>query len=958
MIDEAHLILLQVGSCRSSQACMPSDAYPDFDRVLHHHPQPSRLRRPVDNQLRHFHPLPAVDALGKLQELRGCPGLGDVPACNRKRHVEGAGEGPVSVARREAFRADEAVAGAAAAEAPASLVAHAVGRGDGAAERGCLAVGHAAVAVQPADLADLADAVAADSAALDARRARQDEGAGGEELAGEEAGEGVGLVHDPDGQRHLDVDGVRQQPASSRGGGGGDGDDLEEARVDHEGGGETGSDHGSAAAAVPVADAALIHLPVVAAVPGRVQLGRGAARSGQVHHRARPVAHAAGIDPPHAASTVRAQVSLTAPPVRIHHPLTAVALLVEETGAACNLVGAALGTCPPHLALALELGVTRPMPAAVHQIALPPACRHLAVAESTRLQQARAQLLGNNRPLALRVARGASRLGLKHASARARAPLADEPGEARALDSLLADLLLARRPQAPDSPRLVSPPARGVALLPGADGPGEVGADVARASLARRLIRRPLLQLAERPQHRQARAGPARHLPRHNPGPTRATAGGPVSRVPLVGGTCHHAACLPGCWLRPGVAARVILHGPVTVHALHRPRLAASSAARRALAPCSRPPAEGGAGHVEAGLRGRERRELEGQAVGGGEKLRGSANRSHEISVDLRAVLDGLEDAAVVDCARAVLAAAQLVEEARAELASSVHEEREVPPVAPLLPPVLAQRVLAAVLCHGAHARVGVVLHGDHRNLLPLAPHAGDGSRAVAQPACSRAGAPGGGEEGVEGPDGEGLAVVGAGGAGDGQEVLVGLLRHLGEHNLELAGVRGGEREERDPMLQTSAVRQVPEGDLHKLPRAPAGRVPSHLLPLPFAPHVPCSWGGHGGRAEEALLEEGEEGARGVGEVETGQLQLARPPLEERQQCPVLVRLSTRLARVLQRPPAAVLSRCPDAGEVHPGRAVGQEAGGVEAGEEGAVDVAHARGPVRLDELAGEGGGE
>eukprot|EP00960_Hanusia_phi_P039294 753838-Hanusia_phi.AAC.5 len=69
------------------------------------------------------------------------------------------------------------------------------------------------------------------------------------------------------------------------------------------------------------------------------------------------------------------------------------------------------------------------------------------------------------------------------------------------------------------------------------------------------------------------------------------------------------------------------------------------------------------------------------------------------------------------------------------------------------------------------------------------------------------------------------------------------------------------------------------------------------------------------------------------------------------------MRLSPRLPRVLQRPPATVLRRVPGAGEVHPWGAVGEEARRVEAGEEGAVDVAHARGPMGLDELAREGGG-
>eukprot|EP00960_Hanusia_phi_P039296 753838-Hanusia_phi.AAC.7 len=174
--------------------------------MLHHHPQPSRLRRPVDQQLLDLDPVPVVDALRVLQELRGCPGLGEVPVGSSKRYVEGAGKRPVAVARREALGAaltrqalvpEKAVAGAAAAEAPSPLIAHAVGHGNGAAERSCLAVGHAAVAAQPADLSDLTNAVAADTAPLDARRSRQDEGAGGEKLAGEEGGEGVGLVDNP-----------------------------------------------------------------------------------------------------------------------------------------------------------------------------------------------------------------------------------------------------------------------------------------------------------------------------------------------------------------------------------------------------------------------------------------------------------------------------------------------------------------------------------------------------------------------------------------------------------------------------------------------------------------------------------------------------------------------------------------------------------------------------------------
>eukprot|EP00960_Hanusia_phi_P039295 753838-Hanusia_phi.AAC.6 len=333
--------------------------------------------------------------------------------------------------------------------------------------------------------------------------------------------------------------------------------------------------------------------------------------------------------------------------------------------------------------------------------------------------------------------------------------------------------------------------------------------------------------------------------------------------MPPVEGTRNHPARLQSCWLCAGVTARVILHGPATVHALHYPRLNTSAAARRAGAPCSRTPAEGFAGHFKAGFRGWKRRELQGEAVDVREELGCFGDGSREILVDLRAVLDGLEATPVVDSARAVLATAQLVEEARAEFASSIHEEREVPSVASLLPPVLAQRVLAAVLRHGAHARVGIVLHRDGRDYLLLAPHAGYGSRAVAQPALG----------------GARLAVVGTGGAGDGEEELVRLLLHLGDDKLELAGVGGGEREEGDAMLRPSAVRQVPENNLHKLTRTPSSRVPPDLLPLSLAPHLPCSWKRHGRRAEEALLEEGEEGARGHGEIEAGLLQPARPLL-------------------------------------------------------------------------------
>mmetsp|Transcript_29715 Transcript_29715/g.95062 ORF Transcript_29715/g.95062 Transcript_29715/m.95062 type:complete len:208 (+) Transcript_29715:90-713(+) len=175
MVDEAHLIVDEISSCCSLQASMSSDAHPHLDRILHHHPQPSRLCSAVVHQRRKLHPPPAIDALGVLEELGSCPGLWDVPADGSEGGVEGAEEGAVAVAGGEALGAalagdplvpQEAIAGSAAAQALPPAVADAVERGDGAAERGCLTVGDATAFVQPANFSDLAHAVAAHSAPL------------------------------------------------------------------------------------------------------------------------------------------------------------------------------------------------------------------------------------------------------------------------------------------------------------------------------------------------------------------------------------------------------------------------------------------------------------------------------------------------------------------------------------------------------------------------------------------------------------------------------------------------------------------------------------------------------------------------------------------------------------------------------------------------------------------------
>eukprot|EP00960_Hanusia_phi_P058167 763794-Hanusia_phi.AAC.5 len=204
--------------------------------------------------------------------------------------------------------------------------------------------------------------------------------------------------------------------------------------------------------------------------------------------------------------------------------------------------------------------------------------------------------------------------------------------------------------------------------------------------------------------------------------------------------------------------------------------------------------------------------------------------------------------------------------------------------------------------------------------------------------------------------DGEGLTVVGACCSYDGDEELVRLQLDPGDQNLKLPDVGSSKGEEGDLVLRAVAVRQVPQRDPHQRLAVGPSCIPADCPSRSLGPLVSSSRRSHGGRAEVSSVEERD--------IEASRRQVdatpprAHPLLEEREHRPVLVRQLGRLPGVLESSPTAILRREADAGEMHVRGEGGEEAGGVEAGEEEAVDVAHAGRAMHLEELPRQRGGE